>query len=69
MIFIVALFVATSVSAQTERKKVAVVPGDAFGACGEGFVRVSYAYSINHLREAVKRIGEFLEELKDGKIQ
>lgn len=50
-------------------KKVAVVPGDAFGSCGEGFVRVSYAYSINHLREAVKRIGEFLEELKNGKIQ
>jgi len=50
-------------------KKVAVVPGDAFGSCGEGFVRVSYAYSINHLREAVKRIGEFLEELKNGQIQ
>ena len=50
-------------------KKVAVVPGDAFGECGEGFVRVSYAYSINHLREAVKRIGEFLEDLKNGKIQ
>ena len=49
-------------------KKVAVVPGDAFGECGEGFVRVSYAYSINHLREAIKRIGEFLEELKDGKV-
>lgn len=50
-------------------KKVAVVPGDAFGSCGEGFVRVSYAYSLSHLREAVKRIGEFLEELKDGAIQ
>lgn len=48
-------------------KKVAVVPGEAFGACGEGFIRVSYAYSINHLREAVKRIGEFLQELKNGK--
>lgn len=47
-------------------KKVAVVPGNAFGECGEGFVRVSYAYSINHLREAVKRIGEFLQELKNG---
>ena len=45
-------------------KKVAVVPGNAFGECGEGFVRVSYAYSINHLKEALKRIGEFLEELK-----
>ena len=49
-------------------KKVAVVPGDAFGECGEGFVRVSYAYSINHLREAVKRIGEFLEDLKNGRV-
>lgn len=45
-------------------KKVAVVPGTAFGKSGEGFVRVSYAYSINHLQEAVKRIGEFLEEIK-----
>jgi aminotransferase len=52
-----------------EEHGAAIVPGTAFGACGEGFVRVSYAYSINHLREAVKRIGEFLEELKDGKIQ
>lgn len=43
-------------------KKVAVVPGDAFGESGEGFIRVSYAYSVNHLKEALKRIGEFLEE-------
>lgn len=49
-------------------KKVAVVPGNAFGSCGEGYVRVSYAYSLNHLREAIKRIGEFLEELKNGDI-
>jgi len=47
-------------------KKVAVVPGTAFGKCGEGFIRVSYAYSINHLKEAVKRIGEFLDELKQN---
>ena len=47
-------------------KKVAVVPGTAFGDCGEGFIRVSYAYSINHLKEAIKRIGEFLEELKEN---
>ena len=46
-------------------KKVAVVPGTAFGKSGEGFVRVSYAYSINHLQEAVKRIGEFLKEIKE----
>ncbi len=45
-------------------KKVAVVPGNAFGECGEGFVRVSYAYSLKHLKIALKCIGEFLEELK-----
>lgn len=50
-------------------KKVAVVPGNAFGECGEGFIRVSYAYSLSHLREAIKRIGEFLEELKNGTLQ
>ncbi|MCD8327604.1 MAG: aminotransferase class I/II-fold pyridoxal phosphate-dependent enzyme [Ruminococcus sp.] len=45
-------------------KKVAVVPGNAFGECGEGFVRVSYAYSLKHLKIALKCISEFLEELK-----
>ena len=50
-------------------KKVAVVPGDAFGECGEGYVRVSYAYSLNHLREAIKRIGEFLEDIRNGNVQ
>ncbi len=45
-------------------KKVAVVPGGAFGSSGEGFVRVSYAYSLDHIMEAAKRIKEFLEELK-----
>ena len=45
-------------------KKVAVVPGDAFGSCGEGFIRVSYAYSINHIMQALARIREFLDELK-----
>lgn len=44
-------------------KKVAVVPGDAFGDCGEGFIRVSYCYSIDNIREAVRRIGEFVKEL------
>lgn len=47
------------------KKKVAVVPGDAFGASGEGYIRVSYAYSLSHLREALGRIAEFLEELKN----
>ena len=43
-------------------KKIAVVPGDAFGESGEGFIRVSYSYSLSHLKKAIKRIGEFLEE-------
>lgn len=46
-------------------KKVALVPGDAFGECGEGFVRASYCYSVDHIKEALLRIGEFLEELKN----
>ena len=37
-------------------------PGDAFGASGEGYCRVSYAYSVEHLTEALKRIREFLVE-------
>ena len=45
-------------------KHVAVVPGSAFGECGEGFIRISYAYSIKHLTEALSRMGEFLKELK-----
>ena len=48
-------------------KKVALVPGDAFGASGEGFVRASYCYSLNHIKEALTRVGEFLEELKAEK--
>ena len=47
-------------------KHVAVVPGTAFGACGEGFVRVSYSYSLKHLQVALKRIREFLGELQNG---
>jgi len=45
-------------------KKVAVVPGTAFGDSGEGFIRVSYCYSTEHIKEALKRIEEFLNELK-----
>ena len=44
----------------------AVVPGTAFGESGEGFVRVSYSYSIKHLKIALERIKEFLDELKKG---
>ncbi len=46
-------------------KRVAVVPGDAFGECGEGYIRVSYCYSIENIKEAIRLIGEFLEELKN----
>lgn len=46
-------------------KRVAVVPGDAFGDCGEGFIRASYCYSIDNIKEAISRIGEFVEELKN----
>ncbi|MDD7428241.1 MAG: aminotransferase class I/II-fold pyridoxal phosphate-dependent enzyme [Oscillospiraceae bacterium] len=42
---------------------VAVVPGNAFGECGEGYIRISYAYSLKHIMEAVKRIEEFLKTL------
>ena len=45
-------------------KKIAVVPGTAFGKGGEGFIRVSYCYSTEHLIKALAKIGEFVEELK-----
>ena len=45
-------------------KKVAVVPGTAFGESGEGFIRASYCYSVEHIKEAINRIGEFLKEIK-----
>lgn len=45
-------------------QKVAVVPGTAFGACGEGFVRISYAYSLDVLRKAMDRMECFITELR-----
>ena len=45
------------------KKRVAVIPGTAFGPGGEGHVRVSYSYSIKHIKEALRRIGEFVNEL------
>ena len=50
-----------------QKKHVAIIPGNAFGACGEGYARISYAYSIDHLREAMKRIAEFLNEIQGEK--
>ncbi len=44
-------------------KKVALVPGTAFGLGGEGFVRASYCYSVKHINEALNRISEFLKEI------
>ena len=45
-------------------KRVAVIPGNAFGECGEGHIRVSYCYSIDNIRKAADRIEEFLSSLK-----
>ena len=47
-----------------KEKKVVVVPGTAFGDCGEGFLRISYAYSLDKLKEALDRMEEFVTELR-----
>ncbi|MCL2255102.1 MAG: pyridoxal phosphate-dependent aminotransferase, partial [Lachnospiraceae bacterium] len=44
-------------------KRLAVVPGTAFGACGEGHVRCSYAYSIDNINKALFRLNEFINSL------
>ena len=49
------------------REKVAVVPGTAFGACGEGFLRISYAYSLDELKHATDRIARFVAEIRKEK--
>lgn len=46
-------------------KRVAVVPGTAFGECGEGFIRVSYCYSIENIKKAIDRIEEFINEMRE----
>ncbi len=46
---------------------VAVVPGNAFGECGEGYIRISYAYSLKHIMTAIDRIKEFLADLDKQK--
>ena len=48
-----------------EEEKVAVVPGTAFGACGEGFLRISYAYSLENLKLAMGKIGAFITRLRE----
>jgi len=51
-----------------EEKQVVVVPGTAFGDCGEGYLRVSYAYSLEDLQKAIERIKRFVARL-DGKTE
>jgi aminotransferase len=46
-----------------QEQKLAVIPGTAFGACGEGFVRISYAYSIENLKVGLDRIKKFIESI------
>ena len=50
-----------------QEEKVAVVPGTAFGDCGEGFLRISYAYSIENLKIALGKIEAFITRLRNGK--
>lgn len=47
-----------------ESQKVALVPGNAFGECGEGFLRVSYAYSIDTINMAIERVEKFIKSIK-----
>ena len=47
-----------------KRYHVAIVPGEAFGKCGAGFARISYAYSINHIVEGLDRMERFIKEIK-----
>lgn len=47
-----------------QEEKVVVVPGTAFGDCGEGFLRISYAYSLHNLREALDRMEGFIEKIR-----
>ena len=51
-----------------KRYHVAIVPGEAFGASGEGFARISYAYSIKHITEGLERMSRFIDDIKNGKI-
>ena len=48
---------------------VAIVPGTAFGDCGEGFARISYAYSVKHITQALERIDAFVTDIKKGKVK
>ena len=52
-----------------QEEKVAVVPGTAFGDCGEGFIRISYAYSLEKLKTAIGRLARFVEKLKKERAE
>ncbi len=49
-------------------EKVAIVPGTAFGDCGEGFARISYAYSVKHINTALEKMAAFIEKLKEERV-
>lgn len=49
-------------------EKVAVVPGSAFGECGEGFLRISYAYSLEDLKKALERVERFINRIKEEQV-
>ena len=51
-----------------QEEKVAAVPGNAFGDSGEGYLRISYAYSLDNLKKAMERLGCFVKKLREEKI-
>ena len=52
-----------------EEQKVAAVPGNAFGESGEGFLRISYAYSLDNLKEAISRLKQFVTKFREEQRQ
>ena len=50
-----------------QEEKVAAVPGNAFGDSGEGYLRISYAYSMENLKEAISRLDKFVQRLRKEK--
>ncbi len=51
-----------------KRYHVAIVPGEAFGKSGEGFARISYAYSVHHITEGLDRMAKFIDDIKNNRI-
>ena len=50
-----------------QEEKVAAIPGNAFGDSGEGYLRISYAYSLDNLKKAMERLGRFVKKLREEK--